>query len=80
RWERSLFLVRSANRNEGRARLASNLRLHGVSEDELQRLSPDQILCGDLTGVERWIDDPRLLQVSDVVNSAALASFGSHRS
>lgn len=80
RWERSLFLVRSANRNEGRARLAANLRLHGVSEDELQRLSPDQILCGDLTGVERWIDDPRLLQVSDVVNSAALASFGSHRS
>jgi hypothetical protein len=59
----------------GRTRLASNLRLHGVSEQDLARLSPDQIICGDLTGVERWIDDPRLLQVNDGVNSAALASF-----
>jgi nucleoside-diphosphate-sugar epimerase len=49
----------------GRTRLASNLRLHGVSEQDLARLSPDQIICGDLTGVERWIDDPRLLQVND---------------
>lgn len=79
-WQRALFLVRAADRAEGRARLADNLRLHGIAEEQLQRLQAEQIICGDLTGVSRWIDDPRLAQVEDVVNSAALASFGNHRS
>lgn len=80
RWDQTLFLVRSENREDGLARIAHVLRKHGVDEDHLDRLHLSQIICGDLTTVAAWGDDARLEGVVDVVSSAAVASFGNHPS
>lgn len=79
-WDDCLFLVRAPHREHGLARLAHVLRRHNVSEDALDRLHIEQILCGDLTNVADWKDDPRLPSIRDVVSSAAVASFGNHPS
>ncbi|WP_447748604.1 cationic peptide resistance protein CprA [Pseudomonas nicosulfuronedens] len=74
--ESLLFLVRSENREQGLVRLRDNLRLHAVIEMDLQRLHAGQIICGDLleTG---WLqaERQRLMQVEQVINCAAVASF-----
>lgn len=80
RWDKTVFLVRAPHREDGLTRLAHNLRLHGVSECQLDRLKLEQIICGDLAAVDQWINDPRLETIKDVVNSAAVASFGKHPS
>ena len=80
RWEQTVFLVRAPHKEDGLARLAHNLRLHGVQDADIDRLRPSQIICGDLMRVADWIDDPRLRQIESVVNSAAVASFGKHPS
>jgi len=46
----------------------------------MDRLHLGQILCGDLTNLSTWQDDPRLDGIRDVVSSAAVASFGNHPS
>lgn len=80
RWNHCLFLVRAQHREDGLARFAHVLRRHGVSEDLLDRLHLEQILCGDLNDVDGWKNDPRLVTIRDVVSSAAVASFGDHPS
>lgn len=74
--ESLLFLVRSESREQGLARLRDNLRLHAVMEMDLQRLHVGQIICGDLleTG---WLQSERqrLMQLEQVINCAAVASF-----
>ncbi|WP_448681802.1 cationic peptide resistance protein CprA [Pseudomonas nicosulfuronedens] len=74
--ESLLFLVRSESREQGLARLRDNLRLHAVLEMDLQRLHASQIICGDLleTG---WLQTERhrLMQLDQVINCAAVASF-----
>ena len=80
RWSQCLFLVRSADQEEGAARLKRVLLAHGVTEKQAKLLKPEQILCGGLTDVDEWKDDPRLPSIVDVVNSAAVASFGNHPS
>lgn len=77
-WRQSIFLIRSKTPEEGLVRLASTLRNHGVSTQQLLGLKLEQILCGDLNVVNRWIDDPRLKSIEYVVSSAALASFGNN--
>ena len=77
-WERSLFLVRAPSPKEGLSRLAENLRRFGTPESLLGRLSLDNVLCGDLTDVARFEADPRLADVSRVINCAAVASFGNN--
>lgn len=79
-WDHAVFLVRAPHKEDGLARLAHNLRLHGASDDDIDRLHPHQIICGDLMHVADWIDDPRLAHIEAVVNSAAVASFGKHPS
>lgn len=80
RWDKCLFLVRAPHREDGLTRLAHILRKHEVPEALLDRLQLEQILCGDLTTVADWQDDPRLESITDVVSSAAVASFNNHRS
>lgn len=80
RWDKTLFLIRADNREDGLARLAHVLRRHNVDEDHLDRLHLSQILCGDLNNVAKWGEDPRLEGIKDVVSSAAVASFGKHPS
>ncbi|NDE11856.1 MAG: NAD(P)H-binding protein, partial [Chitinophagia bacterium] len=56
----TLFLIRSSKPEEGLVRLVNTLRNHGIKTDQLLKLRLEQILCGDLNVVNRWIDDPRL--------------------
>lgn len=80
RWDKCLFLVRAPHREDGFTRLAHILRKHEIPEKLLDRLRIEQILCGDLTNVAEWENDPRLPSITDVVSSAAVASFNNHRS
>lgn len=80
RWDKALFLIRAPLREDGLARLAHVLRRHEVPERLLNRIHLEQILCGDLSIVAKWKDDPRLASVRDVANLAAVASFGNHPS
>ena len=41
-------------------------------------LHPQHILLGDLASPEHFLNDPRLDQVTHVLNCAAVASFGSN--
>jgi len=79
-WDRCIFLVRAPSREDGLAKLAHSLRKHAVAEEALNRLRLGQILCGDLTYVPDWKNDPRLSYIIDVVNCAAVASFSNHPS
>ena len=76
----AIFLIRSSSPEEGLMRLANTLRNHGIKTEQLLKLRLEQILCGDLNVVNRWIDDPRLSSIKNVVSSAAVASFGNHPS
>jgi nucleoside-diphosphate-sugar epimerase len=76
RWPSVLLLVRSANAEEGRKRIVEALRRFGVSEELCSRVSPNQIICGDLCGVDVFAEDARLRAVSEVINCAAIAGFG----
>ena len=78
--EDAIFLIRSSKPEEGMLRLANTLRSQGIKTDQLLKLKLEQILCGDLNIVNRWIDDPRLISIKNVVSSAAVASFGNHPS
>jgi len=78
--QEAIFLIRSDNPEEGLLKLTKTLRAHGVSTSQLLDLSLNQILCGDLNVVNRWVDDPRLESIEKVVSSAAVASFGNHPS
>ena len=76
----ALFLIRSSKPEEGLVRLVNTLRNHGIKTEQLSKLRLEQILCGDLNVVNRWIDDPRLSSIENVVSSAAVASFGNNAS
>ena len=80
RWNKTLFLVCAPDREAGHQRIAHVLRKHAVPEALLDRLHLEQILCGDLTTVAEWENDPRLESITDVVSSAAVASFNNHKS
>ena len=79
-WKDAIFLIRSNSPEEGLVRLTKTLRGHGINSDQLLNLKLEQILCGDLNVVNRWIDDPRMKSIENVINLAAVASFGNHPS
>ena len=80
RWPSVLLLVRAADVVLGRRRLIESLRRFAVSEELCQRVTTEQIICGDLCSVPNFASDSRLRRVSDVINCAALAGFGAPRS
>lgn len=73
-----LFLVRADNAEQGLERVRENLRKSVTDEALLQALTPEQVIIGDLGDVARFADDPRLDQVTHVLNCAAVASFSNH--
>lgn len=77
-WERCLFLVRAPSAEEGLARLVENLRGFDVPEALTWRLSLGNILCGDLVNADLFAADPRIAEVTHVINCAAIASFGNN--
>jgi thioester reductase-like protein len=70
-----LFLVRAADPAQGLQRLRAQLKLSGVPDDMLNRISAADIVCGDLETVPSFSADPRLDSVDLVISSAALATF-----
>ncbi|GLR27129.1 SDR family oxidoreductase [Limnobacter litoralis] len=80
KWANCLFLVRASTPEGGVSRLAHVLKSHDVTDELLEKIRPEQIICGSLTDVSSWENDPRLLSVVDVISSAAVASFGNHPS
>ena len=78
RWRDLLVLIRAADASEGKARLAECMQRFALDPALVDRISPDQILCGDLCCAEHFADDARLGEVAEVVNCAAFASFSNH--
>lgn len=73
-----LFLVRATTPAEGLQRMRDSLVRFEVAPRLLDRLDARNILCGDLANVGAFADDPRLDEVSEVINCAAIASFSNH--
>jgi len=78
RWRDLLLLVRAADVAEGKARVAECMQRFGLERANVARLAADQILCGDICSWETFAEDPRLREVSEVLNCAAFASFSNH--
>lgn len=73
-----LLLARAGDPQSGLERVQENMRKFNVSEEKLASLSVENILIGDLSQPEAFLNDPRLNQVTHVVNCAAVASFGNN--
>lgn len=73
-----LLLVRANDPLSGLERVRDNMRKFNISEEILQRLTPEQILLGDLGNPEDFLADSRLDKVTHVLNCAAVASFGNN--
>lgn len=78
RWDEVLLLVRARNSTEGVARVIETLKRFEVPEALLARVQPSQIVCGDFLLVDAFANDPRLGDVTEVVNCSAVTSFGRH--
>jgi len=76
RWDDVLLMVRARNSEEGVSRVIESLKRFEVLADLFARVRPSQILCGDLLQVDAFASDPRLAEVTDVVNCSAVTSFG----
>ncbi|MEO6917541.1 MAG: SDR family oxidoreductase [Collimonas sp.] len=77
---RLLLLVRAQDAAQGLDRLRSQLARLGADEHELAQLGLPQVLCGDLSELDKVAADRRLACVSTVIHCAALATFASHPS
>ena len=73
-----LLLVRADDNATGLARIIDNLKKFELSDELLSALTEQSILTGDLAEPESFIHDPRLDQVTHVINCAAIASFGNN--
>lgn len=71
-----LVLVRARDRREGLQRIRETLAGFDTPASLIERLGEHNILLGDLNDVAAFSDDPRLDQVSHVLNCAAVTSFG----
>ena len=70
-----LFLVRSETQEDGLDRIKQACIKVGANNAFLSRLTVEQILCGELGTADGFAIDPRLADVTHVVNCAALTSF-----
>lgn len=73
-----LLLVRANDDAAALERVKENLRKFNIAEEKLAALNSRSILLGDLADPEVFLTDPRLVQVTHVINCAAVASFGNN--
>lgn len=73
-----LLLVRAHDGDAAVKRVKENMRKFNVDEAKLAQLGTQNILLGDLASPEDFLSDPRLEQVTHVLNCAAVASFGNN--
>lgn len=71
-----IVLVRGLDEEHALKRLRENLSKFHLDEYCLKQLTIDNIILGDLSQPELFLNDIRLDAVSYVVNCAAIASFG----
>jgi nucleoside-diphosphate-sugar epimerase len=76
--ENLLLLVRAETKEEGLQRLRENLQKSEIDASVLDKLDVSQVLLGDLSAVANFSADPRLDNVTHVLNCAAVASFSNH--
>jgi nucleoside-diphosphate-sugar epimerase len=76
RWKNVLLLVRAPTPAEARERVVKSLNRFAVGEKLLRKISLDQIICAGLDTMPAHTADPRLAEVTQVVNCAAITSFG----
>lgn len=74
--DKVLLLVRGETIEEGLNRVKVNLKSFGLSEAQVNSVAPENIILGDFASTQDFIHDPRLDEVTHVINCAALASFG----
>lgn len=77
-WPRVLLLVRCQTQMKGVERVRSVLRRFEVEDSLLTRVSPEQIICGDLADISTFEADERLERITHVLNCAAVTSFGAN--
>ncbi len=73
-----LLVVRAKTPSEGLERVWKSLRRFEVSEENIERIRVENIICGGLTTTETFANDPRLQKVTLVINCAGITSFGPH--
>lgn len=73
-----LLLVRASTPAEGVERVCNSLRRFEVTEENISRVRTEHILCGGLTTTDSFARDPRLQEVTLVINCAGITSFGPH--
>lgn len=70
-----LLLVRAENADQGLARARERLSALGATEKALDKLDTHNILLGDFANTAAFCADPRLNEITHVINSAAITSF-----
>lgn len=73
-----LLLVRAATPEQGLFRIRENMAKFNIPIQQLNQITLENILLGDLANPEDFLDNPRLNDVTHVINSAAVASFGNN--
>lgn len=73
-----LLQVRAHDTLAGLERVKENMRKFNLSEDKLQRITRSNIVIGDLAEPDQFLSDPRLDEVTHVINCAAVTSFSNN--
>jgi nucleoside-diphosphate-sugar epimerase len=73
-----LLLVRANTPEQGLIRIRENLAKFYFPNGLLNKIDASHILLGDLAEPDSFINDPRLDDVTHVINCAAVASFGNN--
>lgn len=73
-----LVLVRAENVQQGLNRIRANMEKFNIDKTTLDKLTPENILLGDLSEPTHFLSDIRINTVTHVVNCAAVASFGNN--
>ncbi len=74
----TLFLVRAADATLAWQRVHDNLLRFGVPAALAAAVTPAQIICGDMTAVDKFAQDERLATITHVIHCAALATFSTN--
>ncbi len=77
-WPQIRLLVRAGSKEEGVARIRATLGRFEVPAADIARVSPDQVILGDLGAPDVIFTDPALASITHVINSAALATFSAN--
>jgi nucleoside-diphosphate-sugar epimerase len=77
-WPQVRLLVRAGSKEEGVARMRATLAKFEVLAADIARVTPGQIILGDLGAPDAIFADPAITSVTHVINSAALATFSTN--